>query len=373
MNSSDLPTRITKAFGVNGDRNVIPTDSSTITDNAGVATFNKGFPPITMQPLSAGGIPPSGKDMNGALYAVSLQQQWQNAGMNYPYDADFSTTVGGYPKGATVPATTFTGQWLNLNESNVNSPESSVGANTGWVPINSYGLTQITGISNTSITLSSLQASKNVIVLSGTITANINIIFPAWQVSWLVINNCTGAFSVTCRTVSGTGVSVSSGASSSIRCDGTNITSNNLLASNNLSDIANSASARSNIGLGTSSVRDVGALSGQIPDMSYFTSSLSTNGWAKLPSGLIIQWGLAGPLTPTVPDATANFNITFPNKCLFITEHDQGNSAKKSEIQIGYVTTTDFALYNLGVLDRAIPSGMQPPITAAVPWFAIGY
>ena len=120
-------------------------------------------------------------------------------------------------------------------------------------------------------------------------------------------------------------------------------------------------------------MRDVGTGHNQIPDMGGFSVSLGVNGWAKLPNGLIFQWGCAGPLTPQNPDAIANFNITFPNKCLFITEHDQGNAARKTEVQIGYLTNTAFTLYNLGILNRTAPTGLQPPITAYVPWFAIGY
>ena len=127
------------------------------------------------------------------------------------------------------------------------------------------------------------------------------------------------------------------------------------------------------LGLKTAAQRDVGAGTNQIPDMSYFTASLATNGWAKLPNGLIIQQGVGGPLTPESPDNVINFNISFPNRCLFITEHDIGNSAKRTMIQIGYVTSTAFAGYNLGVLDRTIPSGLQPPTSATVQWFAIGY
>lgn len=127
------------------------------------------------------------------------------------------------------------------------------------------------------------------------------------------------------------------------------------------------------LGLKTAAQRDVGGGLNQIPDMSYFTASLATNGWAELPNGLIIQQGVGGPLTPAAPDNVINFNISFPNRCLFITEHDIGNSAKRTMIQIGYVTSTEFTGYNLGVLDRTIPSGLQPPTSATVQWFAIGY
>lgn len=223
MNSSDIPSRIIKAFGVNGLKNTIPVDSSTTTDNNGVATFDKGFPPVTMQPLSAGGIPPSGKDMNGVLYSTTIQQQWQNAGMAYQFSQDFSDAVSGYPKGAIVPSSVYTGQWLNLNEANTTPPESSTGANTGWVPVNNYGVTQITMTSG-SVVMSSLQAAKDRIIISGTLTANVNLIFPAWVKPWVVHNNCSGNFSITCRTASGIGVIVIPGLVSRIFCDGINIT-----------------------------------------------------------------------------------------------------------------------------------------------------
>lgn len=233
MNSSDTPSRITKAFGVNGLKNTIPVDSSSTTDNNGVATFDKGFPEVTMQPLSAGGIPPSGKDMNGVLYSTTIQQQWQNAGMTYPFSQSFSDAVSGYPKGAIVPSSVYTGQWLNLNEANGTSPESSTGASTGWVPINNYGVTQITMTSG-SVVMSSLQAAKDRIIISGTLTANVNLIFPAWIKSWVVHNNCTGNFTITCRTASGTGVVVIPGLVSRIFCDGVNITDETLNPNNDM-------------------------------------------------------------------------------------------------------------------------------------------
>ncbi|ELC7391353.1 hypothetical protein RJO89_000322 [Enterobacter asburiae] len=287
MNSSDIPSRITKAFGVNGLKNTIPVDSSTTTDNNGVATFNKGFPPITMQPLSAGGIPPSGKDMNGVLFSVSAQQQWLNAGGAFPYSSDFATAIGGYPKGAVVPNSALTGNWINLNEGNATSPESSTGATTGWVPLDSYGSTTISGLTNSSQTLTSVQASKDRIVLTGTLTSNINIIFPAWVKGWVVSNRCTGNFTVICKTASGSGVSVEQGNSNYIYCDGTNITAD----------------------FGSAAYRPVGSTnSTDIPDMSGFASSVSTSsGYYTLPSGIIVQTGHS-----FVNGGSAGVTITLP-------------------------------------------------------------
>ena len=142
--------------------------------------------------------------------------------MTYPFSQDFSDAVSGYPKGAIVPSSVYTGQWLNLNEANGTSPESPTGANTGWVPINNYGVTQITMTSG-SIVMSSLQAAKDRIIISGALTANVNLIFPAWIKSWVVHNNCTGNFTITCRTASGSGVVVIPGLVSRLFCDGVNI------------------------------------------------------------------------------------------------------------------------------------------------------
>ncbi|MCR2776575.1 gp53-like domain-containing protein [Enterobacter kobei] len=305
MNFTDIPARILKAFGLNGLKNTIPTDSSTSTDNNGVATFDKGFPPITMQPLSAGGIPPSGKDMNGILYALSLKEQWADAGMSYPFNSDFATAISGYPKGAVLLNSQQSGKWLNLTDGNSTSPESLTGASTGWVPLDNYGVTNIAGLAATNVTLSSLQAAKERIVLTGTLTSNIAIIFPAWMASWTVVNNCTGAFTVTCRTASGSGITAATGTTEKIYCDGVNITRD----------------------FGTASQRNVGDGSGNIPDMSFFTLSKTPNGSIDLPGGIVIQWG-----NGSTASGSSSVNITFQKPFsatpFSIVVTDTGGSAK---------------------------------------------
>lgn len=263
MNSSDTPSRITKAFGVNGLKNTIPVDSSTSTDNNGVATFDKGFPPVTMQPLSAGGIPPSGKDMNGVLYSTTIQQQWQNAGMTYPYDADFAGAIGGYPKGAILKDQSMTASWLNLLEGNTVSPLTSSG---GWVPEYVYGITSLSSVSGGTIVLSQLQAARTKIILSGELTSNLVIIFPAWMYAWSIINNCTGNYSITLRTVSGSGVQQTNHIEG-IYCDGVSI----------------------------------------YKEIEFTSGSSSAGYWTQMPNGEIHQWGYI-PAT----SATAPINLIYP-------------------------------------------------------------
>lgn len=286
MNSSDIPARISKAFAVNGLRNTIPVDSSTTTDSNGIATFDKGFPEITMKPLSAGGKPPLGQDVNGALYGVTRQQQWQNLGMGYPFDSSYATSMSGYPKGAIIPSSNFSGQWINLVDGNTANPESS-GGSTGWAPTTSYGATSI-ALSSSSVILSTLQASKDRIVLSGTLTSNVTVTLPAWVKSWQIENACTGDFSVIVKTVSSAGVVTPNGMVSYIYCDGTQI-------------------SRS---LGSASSRDVGLGDGQIPDMSAFSSS--TN-WSRSANGKITQTGKVS--SSTSGNTVFSFPVPFPNEC----------------------------------------------------------
>ena len=64
------PDKITLPFAASGNKNVIPV-ASQIGITGGAASYTDGFPPLTMTPVAAGGIPPSGKDMNGVIYTIS--------------------------------------------------------------------------------------------------------------------------------------------------------------------------------------------------------------------------------------------------------------------------------------------------------------
>lgn len=220
MNTTGLPKKQPVPFGANGQReDLLPTTPAG--DNT--ASYDAGFPPVTMILKAAGGLPPKGQDMNQILFELSAIARWMNAGASYPFDATFASAVGGYPKGAVLPNSTSTGYWMNQTENNSSTPETSATVNTGWVPVDQYGVTAITGLAAASVTLTTLQAAKSRITLAGTLTANINLIFPAWVNTWVVVNNCTGTFSVTCKTPSGTGVTIPNGLTAVINGDGTNI------------------------------------------------------------------------------------------------------------------------------------------------------
>ncbi|WP_304673869.1 tail fiber protein [Neisseria polysaccharea] len=122
------PKLLSKAWASDGLKNSIPT-----TRNGGMpqegATYADGFPSITMTPISTGGKPPSGKDMNGVLYEISAHTVWQNQGGRYRFDQAFCDAIGGYHKGAVLINDTLDTEYISLVDANTHNPNS--GNNTG--------------------------------------------------------------------------------------------------------------------------------------------------------------------------------------------------------------------------------------------------
>ncbi|MDJ0023129.1 hypothetical protein QM543_07510 [Pantoea eucrina] len=291
MQNSSQPKLLPIPFAATGSKQDIPNQSQ-IGITAGRASYPDGFPPLTRTPLAAGGIPPFGTDFNGVFNDVTSAIRWTQAGAGYPFNSDFNTAISGYPKGAKIPCSTLDGFWLNTIDGNKSNPEVTGAATTGWVPGESYGVTAITGLSGSSVTLTTLQASKERITLAGTLSANINLIVPAWVKRWTIVNNCSGSFSVTVKTPNGSGFSIASGATGRVIGDGVNI----------------------NQDFGTSASRDVGTGANQIPDMNSFASTNAVNGQLMLPNGLIIKWGEISTNSAT---QLVTFPAAFPNLCIF--------------------------------------------------------
>jgi hypothetical protein len=74
--------------------------ASQLAIQAGAASFTDGFVPLNLTPVSAGGVPPFGQDMNGILRLITQWLQWGNAGGAIRYDAGFVAAIGGYPIGS---------------------------------------------------------------------------------------------------------------------------------------------------------------------------------------------------------------------------------------------------------------------------------
>lgn len=214
MNRTDSPAKQTKPFGVNGQREpLLPTTPAG--DNT--ASYDLGFPPITMILKSAGGLPPKGQDMNQILFELSSLCRWSSSGAMNTFDLDFATAIGGYPAGSYVLGDNLSTIYRCTTDGNINNPNIT---NTGWT---------------------------------------------------MLAEDISGQ-----------------------------------------------------IGLRTASTRDVGNGTNQIPDMSYFSISKARPGYAKLPSGLILQWGADRPGVGTGVFIT--FPIAFPSSALVVLLGQAGSS-----------------------------------------------
>ncbi|EPM9520652.1 gp53-like domain-containing protein [Escherichia coli] len=122
----------------------------------------------------------------------------------------------------------------------------------------------------------------------------------------------------------------------------TNLTSvgRDIIGKNTIADIL------TYLGLGEAAKRGVGTGENQIPDMAAFASSLSSTGFQKLPSGLIIQWGaaVAGIGSTGGTGNIVSFPVAFPRYCAqVITSYDNGSTQVVAG-SAGNLTTTQFLL-----------------------------
>jgi hypothetical protein len=307
---ASLPAKIMLPFAASGIKNTIPVASQIGITN-GAASFTDGFPPLTMTPLPAGGVPPFGQDMNGVLYQISAWDQWSNAGGQVIYDSAFSAAIGGYPKGAVLQSADLSGYWLNTVDSNATNPDTG---GAGWVPFVFTGITSLTG-GNATITMTAVQYCRKIIVVTGTLTSNINVVFPAGITgSWLFSNQTSGAYTVTAKIASGASVSVPQGYNESIWSDGTNIYGGNTASGVGVALLSGATFT------GAISAPN-GTTGTQVVNISQFAASLASPGWSKLPNGLIVQGGTsiiwAGVYTLTV-----SLPLAWPNGYLWGTVSD---------------------------------------------------
>ncbi len=93
-----------------------------------------------------------------------------------------------------------------------------------------------------------------------------------------------------------------------------------------------------------------------------FVNSFATNGYAKLPGGLIIQWGE----TSTAAGGTyIALPITFPNACINASATNYATSAPSVWPAVGNVTSNSISIWQSS--SSTVGAG------GAVWWMAIGY
>lgn len=179
-----------------------------------------------------------------------------------------------------------------------------------------------------------------------------------------------------------------------------------LLASNNLSDLTSTSTARTNLGLGTAALLDTGTSTGNIPVIgtqsattstaglaSLATStevrtgtdankiitpnalagamvnSKATSGYTYLANGLIFQWGTGSAQSGSdvASDAqTVVFPITFPNAVFSVVCGQLASDNRDAIYQVYGITTSQFRAFA-----NAMNTGGSGTITPR--WIAIGY
>ncbi|MFY2854970.1 hypothetical protein ACOTJG_13440 [Achromobacter xylosoxidans] len=164
MQASNAPSKSPVPFAESGSKNTIPV-ASQIGVTPGLASFTDGFPPLTMTPLVAGGIPPKGMDFNGILYFLSAAVRWQQAGGSYSFDSAFATAIGGYPKGAMLLKADQSGYWVNTADNNTSNPDAG---GASWkdpfsAALIAHGQCRLTVANSTSLRLSPYNGSGLII------------------------------------------------------------------------------------------------------------------------------------------------------------------------------------------------------------------
>ncbi|HDR2620734.1 TPA: phage tail protein [Enterobacter chuandaensis] len=122
-----------------------------------------------------------------------------------------------------------------------------------------------------------------------------------------------------------------------------------------------------NLGLKGAAKRDVGSGSNQLPDMSLFAGSLGTPGYQKLPSGLIIQWGLASGAS----SYTVTFPVSFPGRTLALLAIPHTTQAA-GVASVGVANCSDLGKSQCYIVIGKVSQGAMIEFERACFWVAIG-
>lgn len=118
------------------------------------------------------------------------------------------------------PTTTNRSLYIPTRGSNVGTWDTPINSNFSAIDTLFGGVTSI-AVSSSNVTLNTSQCQNAVIRLTGTLSANIDVIFPTVAAIYTVENLTTGAFYVRCKMASGNAIGVPQGVPTQVFTDGT--------------------------------------------------------------------------------------------------------------------------------------------------------
>lgn len=179
--------------------------------------------------------------------------------------------------------------------------------------------------------------------ISGTLTAARNVICPTANKLYFVKNNTTGGYAITLKTSGGTGISISSGVTVALMCDGTNVVS--------AVDSVTSVATANNL---------AGGAAGKIP---YQTGSGATSFSGAGTTGQAVLSGGTGSPTFTTGTLTLAGNLaTSGASALTLTTTGATNVTLPTSGTLGTVSTVSITTAN-GVSGSVATATTTPAIT----------
>ena len=131
------PPILASSFAVNGDKNTIPATNS---GTEGLASLSLGFPSITSQPVSQGGIPPQREDFNGIFNLITNFLMFLQNGSVFAY----SSTLD-YQPPAIVYGNNALYRCVATNGANTSAGVQPLSNTAYWKPLIPVGAITISG------------------------------------------------------------------------------------------------------------------------------------------------------------------------------------------------------------------------------------
>lgn len=164
------PRLIITPFAEVGDKSTIPESVGALSNSA---TWQAGFPPVTMTNKAAGGLAPRGQDVNGVLYDITSNLKHLQSGGAYQFDAAYASAIGGYQKDALVYNSGQSAMYQSLIDGNTSALSVTASWRLVW---RSSAVADIDGKLNTTSVVQNTGSSTSFVMSQKATTDAINAI-----------------------------------------------------------------------------------------------------------------------------------------------------------------------------------------------------